>query len=340
MSQNKIINIELLRSLAVVSVILIHMSMGHFHDANLMNNDFSSWVINNIYYTISRFCVPIFFIIAAYLAYNEKSSSTWKGKLARIGLPYIIWSSIYYFYLGGNNIMELITKTFTRNTSFHLWFMPPFLAFVILLPAIRKIFTPTEDVIRFRHVFALLFTFSIIVPSIIVLINFMSPGYEFLNGINNFGFTLPGLLIFAFAFPYMSKKINPRIGMLIYAVIIAFNMLINIFISDHLSKPNEYFYGYTTPLVFIASFVLFNTIMSTDFSFLPRWVTGLIYNIGSCSFGIYLVHWLVYRILSKHGITLYGMAIIDPLVNTTIVFFSSFTFIYLIKKVKIFRYIC
>lgn len=340
MSPNKIINIEILRSFAVLSVILIHMSMGHFYDSNLMNVDILAWVVNNIYYTITRFCVPIFFIIAAFLVYNEKSSSTWKGKLFRIAVPYIIWSSIYYYYLGGGDIEELIAKIFTSNTSFHLWFLPHFLGFVILLPAIKMIFDSLEDRKHYMHVSVLLFIFSIIMPSLITLINYLHPGYGFLNGVSNFGFTLPGLLIFAFAFPYMSKKINPGTGLLIYAAIISLNLLLNIFISEHLSKPNEYFYGYSTPLVFISSFVLFNVIMSTDFSFLPNWIVELIYSVGSCSFGIYLVHWLMYRVLSEYGFTMRGMPIIDPVINTSIVFLASFLFIFIIRKLKFFRYIC
>lgn len=59
---NRIINIEILRALAIVSVILIHMSMGHFYDLNLMSNDFFAWVTNNIYYTLTRFCVPVFLL--------------------------------------------------------------------------------------------------------------------------------------------------------------------------------------------------------------------------------------------------------------------------------------
>lgn len=138
LSSNKIINIEILRVLAIVSVILIHMSMGHFHDLNLMSQNFSAWVVNNIYHALSRFCVPVFFIIAAYISYNNKSSSSWKDKLIRIGLPYVIWSVVYYYYQGGSSIIELINKIFTSNPSFHLWFLPPFLGFVILLPAIKK----------------------------------------------------------------------------------------------------------------------------------------------------------------------------------------------------------
>ena len=39
MSNQKSLNIELLRCLAVISVILIHMTMGHFYDALLMHEN-------------------------------------------------------------------------------------------------------------------------------------------------------------------------------------------------------------------------------------------------------------------------------------------------------------
>lgn len=340
LSSNKIINIEILRFLAIVSVILIHMSMGHFYDLNLMNQNFPAWVVNNIYYTLSRFCVPAFFIIAAYISYNNKSSSSWSDKIIRIGLPYVVWSAIYYYYQGGTSIVELINKIFTSNPSFHLWFLPPFLGFVILLPAIKKIFNTENDSKQFKHVFVLLFIFSILTPSVIVLLNYFYGGYDFLYGLGNFGFTLPGLLIFAFAFPFMHKKIKPAIGLFTYALLIIANLLLSISVSEKLATPNEYFYSYATPLVFISSFVLFNSIMSIDFSFVLGWVAGLIYKIGSCSFGIYLVHWLVYGLLDRYGFAFHGRAIVDPIINTCIVFIISFLVISFARYIKPLRYLC
>lgn len=40
LSSNKIINIEILRALAIISVILNHIFMGQFYDLDLMSNDF------------------------------------------------------------------------------------------------------------------------------------------------------------------------------------------------------------------------------------------------------------------------------------------------------------
>lgn len=342
MRSNKIINIEVLRVLAVIAVILIHMSMGHFYDKVLMNNDYPAWFMNNVYYTATRFCVPVFFIIAAYIAFNNKSSSTWTDKIIRIGLPYLAWSFIYFWYNsnGSIDVLELVKKTFTSNTSFHLWFIPPFLGFVILLPAIRKIFGTDEDKIQFRHVFVILFIFSIILPSVIAGVNFFYDGYKFLYGLNNFGLTISGLLLYAFAFPFMTHKMRPVVGLAIYVLLIALNLVINISVSDKLSKPNESFYGYSSALVFISSFVFFNVIMSIDFSRLRPFASKTIYAIGHCTFGIYLVHWLVFMVLKNNGLVLNGMAIVDPIINTAIVFLISFAVVFTARKFKPLRYLC
>jgi surface polysaccharide O-acyltransferase-like enzyme len=110
MSNQKSLNIELLRCLAVISVILIHMTMGHFYDALLMHENKLSWIVSNLYYSLTRFCVPIFFIISAYLVFNNKSNKKWHERLVRLGLPFVAWSAIYYVYGGGRDASEFLKK--------------------------------------------------------------------------------------------------------------------------------------------------------------------------------------------------------------------------------------
>jgi len=316
------------------------MSMGYFYDSNLMKNDSLAWIVNNLYYSLTRFCVPVFFIIAAYISYNNITSSSWLSKTKRIAIPYVFWSAVYYYLQGGGSIIELITKVFTSNTSFHLWFLPPFLGFVLLLPAVKKIFSSGEDIKKFRYLFIFLFIFSIITPSVTFFINNFYGGYDFLYGLGNFGLTIPGLMLYAFAFPYMHKKVIPGRWLLIYALIITLNLLLNVLASINQNSPNEYFYGYSSALVFVSSFVLFNVVMSIDFSFLPKWTASLIYIIGECSFGIYLVHWLVYVLLDRYGLILHGRAIIHPIANSIIVFFICLVLIYLARKFRSLRHVC
>lgn len=338
MSNQKSLNIELLRCLAVISVILIHMTMGHFYDALLMHENKLSWIVSNLYYSLTRFCVPIFFIISAYLVFNNKSNKKWHERLVRLGLPFVAWSAIYYVYGGGRDASEFLKKILTENTSFHLWFFPPFIGYTLLLPAIKILFI-SENKDKFKYIFVIIFLSSIFTPSLIMLLNYFIGGYSFIYGISNFCLTLPPLLVYGFAFSYFYKKVNVVSWFVGYLVIIILNMMINIIISNKLGTPNEWFYGYTSVLVFISSFVLFNVVMSMNLSFLPEMAGKVVLIVGQCSLGIYLSHWLVFLILSKHGLLFSGRAIVDPILNTVIVFCASIAFTLVVRIIKPLRYI-
>lgn len=333
MERKKIINIEFMRVVAILSVILIHMSMNNFYDAGLIQSNIIAWVFNNIYYTLTRFCVPAFFIISAYISFNGKSNSGWVDRVTRLGIPYIFWSAVYYYYQGGDDLFELFKKLTTSVTSFHLWFIPPFLGFTLFLPAIKKVFSG-DDGGSYLYISILVVFFAIVLPSVVAFMNYFYGGYDFLYGMNGYGLSLPALLAYGFAFPFLYKKCNVIIWSIIYLVIVSITLLINVFATLKLGKPDEFFYGYTTPLVFISSFILFNIIMSVDFSKMPKAIELVICKIAECSFGVYLVHWLVFMVLDKYGLIIHGRAIAGPIINVMIVFFISFSIIYTIRLVK------
>lgn len=338
MNHSKNFNIELLRFIAILAVILIHMSMSHFYDSALMRTNHIAWMFNNTYYTTTRFCVPIFFIIAAYITFNNKSKKNWKLKLIRLGVPYFAWSCIYYIYSGGHNIAEFLRKLIGENTAFHLWFIPAFIGYTLLLPAFKKIFTEGEKE-SFRHIFYAVFLFSILAPTFLLTSRLADGDYNFLSGFNHFNMNLPALLVYGIAFPYFYKKINIAKGIAAYIAIISLNLYLSVKISTTINAPDESMYGFTTALVFISSFILFNTIMSIDFSFIPGIVSFFIYKTGECSFGVYLSHWIIYLVLEKKGLLFHDRAIVDPLINTAIIFILSFSLVFICRKIRLLRYI-
>jgi len=80
--------------------------------------------------------------------------------------------------------------------------------------------------------------------------------------------------------------------------------------------------------------------MSIYFSFLPSFSAKLTHKPGNCSFGIYFVHWLAYLTLKNNGFILHGRSLVDPVINTIIVFLISFTLIFVARFFKPLGYLC
>lgn len=339
MQARKNINIEILRSMAVFSVILIHMTVPIFHSKDVMNNDMPLWLVGNFYYTISRFCVPIFFIIATYIAFNSLSSSAgFISKIKRIGVPYVFWSAIYFIFNGGNDFFDFIRLTFTKFTSVHLWFLPVFLGFVLFLPAVKKILD-NDSLCQFKHLTFLVLFFSIALPSIVYLLDTIVGGFSYLNGLNQFGLTFPSYIAYALVFPYVYRKVNALYYAIIFICIIVINAALNIFVSIKTGAPNEFYYQYTTPFVFISSYILFIVVMSINFDNICVPVKNVIYKIGMNSFGVYLVHWMVFIVLKRNDIVFNQLSVFGPIANTIMVLIVSYFFVVVIRKIKYINYV-
>ncbi|HBV7788731.1 acyltransferase [Escherichia coli] len=333
MSNRNDLNVEVLRLFAVLSVILVHMSMGYFY--SLMGSGESLyWSVNSFYFSVTRFCVPIFFIASAYLAFTYESKSTWLQKLKKLMVPYLAWSIIYFYWNGGSSVFDLISKTFLATTSFHLWFIPAFIGFSIILPIIKSAFTE-ENKERFRHIVVFVFMFIVLIPTIVTAFNVVTgTDHSYLYAINQFCLALPAYLIYALAFPYLHKRINPKKGLFAFLTLVLINWGVVTSLSLHNNKPDEYLYGYTTLFVFFESFIIFNVITSIDMSSMNKKISSFVKSVGNCSFGIYLCHWLIFEVLNRNSLIVHEHPLLAPLVNTLIVFTASYLFVYLLKKVK------
>ncbi|MBV7404095.1 acyltransferase [Enterobacter sp. ENT03] len=333
------VNIETLRSMAVFSVILIHMAVPVFHSKEVMNDYTPLWLVSNVYYTFSRFCVPIFFIIATYIAFNSLSTNIgFLSKVKRIGIPYVFWSALYFIFNGGTDFISFIKLTFTKYTSVHLWFLPAFLGFVFVLPAVKKIFE-NNSVRDFKYLPVLIFFFSIALPSLVYFLNTFVGNFSYLNGLNQFELTFPAYIAYALAFPYIYRKVNVIRYTVIFMVIVFINAALNIFVSLKTGVPNEFYYQYTTPLVFISSYVLFNIFMSINFDVVYTPVKELIYSIGMNSFGIYLVHWMVFMVLKRNNLIFEQVSVMGPIANALLILTISYVIVVIIRKIKFANYI-
>ena len=153
---------DYLRILAAFSVVMIHASAILWYQED--QHTFL-WLTANAYNTLSRFGVPVFFMISGALLLSPERELTaktlWRCHILRLAIIYAVWSCVY----GLNAYLRPFPDAFSvkdmiksiLNGSYHLWFLPAIMALYALTPILRKWLSACEkkDVEYFLGLFVL-----------------------------------------------------------------------------------------------------------------------------------------------------------------------------------------
>ena len=138
--KERVKSIESLRFIAISAVILIHTTTRTLEASGFDVVGFSWTLFLN---QISRFAVPLFFIISGFvLEINAREENYWsflKRRFSKILFPYIIWSFFYYYLVYNNNHDSLGEVILTGNASYQLYFIPALLIFYLTFPLLHKL---------------------------------------------------------------------------------------------------------------------------------------------------------------------------------------------------------
>ncbi|WP_299684126.1 acyltransferase family protein [uncultured Dokdonia sp.] len=321
-----------LRAIATISVILLHVSapiLSKFSDVSIY-----TWQIGNIYDSLSRYCVPVFFMLSGALLLNKdyKLEIFIKKRFFRIIPPFIFWSIVYIIYKiidinkDFNSVIDLIFY-FIRNlfngSQYHLWFIYTLLGLYLLMPILRKwIKHASKKEIQY---FLLIWSITIIyaIPRL--------KGYlPKLYLVNFSGFL--GYMILGF---YLSKLNSFKTYKLltVFSLSLIFTILGTYYLSIKNLAFNEVLYGYLMPNVLINSIALFLLIKQVNIKSKP--ITYILSKISMHSYGIYLIHVLILSLLSKIGL---DWRLANPLISipsiTILTVLISTLSIHLGKKIK------
>ena len=137
--------IDLLRVLAIIGVVVIHVT-----SRTLENGGYDilrlnlSLILNQIF----RFAVPLFFLISGFTLeyrYSKGVSAKlfYKKRIAKLLVPYIIWSGVYYLFMFNNTVSSLFSLNFVYQlllgtAAIQMYFIPSIAVLYILFPHIHK----------------------------------------------------------------------------------------------------------------------------------------------------------------------------------------------------------
>jgi len=119
-------SLDALRVLSLLGIITLHVAGGGFHDNRPLG-----FVLDEL----SRFAVPVFFILSAYFWKPDELAAPGLlvlRVLGRVGIPFVAWVAITYAWQAINrpgsaidlSPTNLALVAWTGGRAFHLWFLP------------------------------------------------------------------------------------------------------------------------------------------------------------------------------------------------------------------------
>ncbi len=285
--------LDVLKSLAIFAVVLLHQSGT---DVRNMDLDNYSWMASNIYFSISHFGVPLFVMISgALLLSPTKSYDIWtwyKKAFLRIVLPLFIWSAIYYIYRTPFDLLSFnvfLIKFLTDKISGHFWFLYMILGIYLSVPfiqaALKNIDNKTLGILLLVW-----FAIYIISPMTNYFFNIKINIQAYILSLY-IGYFLLGYLLHSLEITYKTN--------LMFILLLIISILITVigtyFLKISSGKLiNILWLNNSLPIFLIASSIFiiikYNFLHMTDIN---KWWKKLIISISISSYGIYLIHIIV-----------------------------------------------
>jgi len=343
MEKHNVLWIEFIRFLATFSVVWLHSAAPLLYKYNELS--IIDWWTGNIYDSMVRTCVPLFFMLSGYLLLDKSETlgNFFAKRINKVLVPLVVWSIFYilwkrYYENGEPLSFYSFYSLLLTPAYYHLWFFYAIIGLYLYVPILRIFVQNSKITILYYFIVLWFFAVSIIpfiekethVNSIIDLK--MISGYV--------GYLVIGHVL-------GKIKINKKILMLSFLVAFL-SFLVTIIATYFFTAQNggifyDYFYEYLSPniiLMSVAVFILLKYI-SEEFSVFENYtVRKVIQTLSSASLGTYLVHTMVIFVLQKGdlGFTLspFSTAAIYSVPLTAITtFFLSFLIIFVLQKIPL-----
>ena len=338
--KKRVLYFDILKAIAIFFVIFIHVISEYWDNLNV---DSINFVILSLLDSISRFCVPIYFMVSGALFLNEEKTVTikdvFKKYVPKVFILYVFWNLIYNFIniimikksiITLNVIRSIIIDTLLGNGLFHLYFLPIIIIFYLSLPILKQI-TKKENKNILKYFVFLLFIFLSFNKILDYLfdINILYP------------FLFDGYLIYFILGYYLNtfdlskKKTNTIYILGIVGFIITF--LGTVICSKEISKTEVFFkYISFNVVMYSSAFFLF---AKNNFYKINEKVLNIL---SKTNFGMYLIHGIVlgfmeyigmFKLLDKISIP------VSVIINTIIIYILSFITVFISLKIPAIKYL-
>jgi surface polysaccharide O-acyltransferase-like enzyme len=329
----RIVYFDYLRIIAIFAVVFLHATAPTLYN---FNSDYHSWMVGNIFDSLVRWCVPVFIMVSGALLLNtnreEKLTTFFKKRAAKVVLPFIIWSLIYYFYRQMRNEDLLSIKDFTKDflnndVYFHLWFMYMILGLYLVTPIFRAFVQKSKaEIIRY---FLMLWFLLSFLPIFNHFTSLDMPNYAKAVG-QYVGFFVLGYYLNTYG-------VNKRLRYVLYGLSI-FGFLFTIVGTYFATLINggqfdSIFYDYYRPNVILEAvgvYLFFQQMAKHKHPQPHKWLIRL----SNATFGVYLLHPIIRNFFFQY-IDIQSYTFFTVWLVTVLTVIISFTVIIIIRRIPI-----
>ncbi|HGS2617852.1 TPA: acyltransferase [Streptococcus pneumoniae] len=136
MRKNRNINLDLLKVLACVGVVLLHTTMGGFKETG-------SWNLLAYLYYLGTYSIPLFFMVNGYLLLGKREITYLYilQKVKWILITVSSWSFIVWLFkrdFTTNPIKKIVGSLIQRGYFFQFWFFGALILIYLCLPILRQ----------------------------------------------------------------------------------------------------------------------------------------------------------------------------------------------------------
>lgn len=329
--KKRILWIDIIRTIGMISVIAIHIIGNTINTFNLSG---TKAIIFNIISQILYFSIPLFIMLSGAMFLDKNKDIDLKKMLSKyvlkIFLAILIFGTIFsaielifnYRTFSLKFIPIIIIKIISGNTWAHMWYLYLILGLYLITPILKKI---TSNISKQEYIYFLiiLYIFTILLPEISSI--FMI----------NIAFNIP-LTPFIFLYFYGHFVINYDTPKYYKNTSYIFG-IISLILIIYLIINNKYLnlVNYTSTLVFLISNSII-LLFKNKKIVINKHLEKLIHSLGTCSFGIYIIHQffinLIFKLFKIDIILTYPF--ISLIIYTIIVLTLSHLTIYILKKSK------
>jgi len=148
------IPVDLIRTVAIVLVILLHATMEPVQLADEMSQaGVSLWWTTNVYSSLARPCVPLFVMLTGALLLQPSKATEplkefFKKRMNRIALPFLFWGIAYFvwrFFVNQEpfSYEQVVTGVLT-GPYIHFWFLYMLVGLYLITPILRVVVAHAE----------------------------------------------------------------------------------------------------------------------------------------------------------------------------------------------------